>query len=117
MKTEKRQSPRFPDFARASIEELCPFTGFLEDVSITGCRVRFAHVFDVDIDQEYTLSVQPGIKSSIKEFVLTVKPEWFQNDGEAVEIGFTILRSPGARQYLNYVDTIAALEQQERQEA
>ena len=117
MNRENRHEPRFRDFARAVIEELCPFPGYLEDVSVTGCKVRFAHSFDVDIDREYSLAVQPGIKAAVKEFVLTVKPEWFQNDGENVEIGFTVLRSPGARQFINYVETLASLEEQELQEA
>lgn len=117
MNRDNRKKQRFRDFARATIDELCPFPGFLEDVSATGCRVRFAHAFDVDIDKEYSLAVQPGIKSPIKEFVLTVKPEWYQNDDESVEIGFTVLRSPGARQYLNYVEALSALEEQELQEA
>jgi len=117
MNRENRHEPRFRDFTRAVIDELCPFPGYLEDVSTTGCKVRFTHSFEIDIDQEYTLSIQPGIKSPMKEFVLTVKPEWFQDDGENIEIGFTVLRSPGARQYITYVETLAALEEQELQEA
>jgi len=113
MSTDNRLAPRFHDFARARINELCTFPGFLEDVSKTGCRVRFSHVSDIDTDREYTLTILPALRSGIEEFILVVKPEWVRRLSDAVEIGFNVLRSPGSRQFCRYVDILAELEEDE----
>ena len=110
MMGDNRKTPRFRDFARAKLAELCQFTGFLEDVSKTGCRVRFSNIFELDPDQEYTLTVLPALRSGIPEFSLTVRPQWVQSDADFLEIGFTVLHSPGLRYFSRYVDMLAELE-------
>ncbi len=117
MSTDNRQSPRFRDFARARVDELCQLPGFLEDVSKTGCKVRFSHEFEVDSEREYTLTIQPASRSGIREFDLTVRPEWVRKDDDAVEIGFSILHSPGVRQFHRYVELLEGLEDRELQQA
>ena len=117
MSIDNRQTPRFRDFARARIEELCHLPGFLEDVSKTGCKVRFSHDFEVDADREYTLTIQPAGRSGLREFELTVKPEWVERDEDSLEIGFSVLRSPGTRSFFKYVELLAGLEDREVQEA
>ncbi|HNY21811.1 MAG TPA: hypothetical protein PKO22_06635 [Treponemataceae bacterium] len=117
MSIENRIAPRYPDFARAKLEDLCPLPGFLEDVSKTGCKVRLSHVLDVDTDREYCLTVLPALRSGIREFELIVKPCWVRAEKDAVEIGFNVLHSPGIKQYNRYVDILAELEEEELQEA
>lgn len=109
--------PRFQDFARARINELCQLPGFLEDVSRTGCRVRFSHVTDIDTEQEYTLYIQPALKSGLGEFSLVVQPQWIQRNGDSVDIGFAVLHSPGIRQFTRYVEHLEDLETVAVQEA
>jgi hypothetical protein len=114
MNMNNRQMPRFSDFARAKIDELCQLPGFLEDVSKTGCKVRFSHTFEIDTDREYTLTV---LRSGIKEFELVVKPEWICRKDESLYVGFCVLHSPGIRQYIKYVDILAQLDLCVMQEA
>ena len=117
MSIDNRQTQRFRDFARARINELCQLPGFLEDVSKTGCRVRFCHAFEVDTDREYNLTVLPALRSGLKEFDLIVRPEWIRNAKDSLDVGFCILHSPGIRQYLKYVEILAQLDEQVPQEA
>jgi hypothetical protein len=117
MGIEDRASPRYQDFARAKITELCCLPGFLEDVSKTGCKVRFSHVLDVDTDREYTLTVLPALRSGIREFELVVRPCWVNAMQDAMEVGFCVLHSPGLRHFTRYVDILAELEEEEIQEA
>ena len=117
MSIENRIAPRFSDFASAKISELCCLPGYLEDVSKTGCKVRFSHIFDIDTDREYTLTVLPALRSGIKEFELVVRPCWVKTEADFVEIGFNVLMSPGIRLFSRYVDILAELEEVELQEA
>jgi len=113
MSIDNRLVPRFRDFARARINELCCLPGFLEDVSKTGCKVRFSHVRELDTDREYTLTVLPALRSGIAEFSLTVIPQWISRIEDAVEIGFAVLPCPGIRHFSRYVDILADLEEDE----
>jgi len=117
MNIDNRQTQRIPDFARARISELCQFPGYLEDVSRTGCKVRFSHSFEVDTDQEYTLTVLPAFRSGIREFDLIVQPQWVKKEADCVEIGFSILCCPGICQFKRYVEILAELEEAIPQEA
>jgi hypothetical protein len=117
MGIDNRQTPRFRDFARAKIEGLCQLPGILADVSRTGCRVRFSHRLEVDVDREYTLTVLPALRSGIREFELIVKPEWVRSSGDSLDIGFSILHSPGIRDFAKYVSILAREEEEELQEA
>lgn len=117
MSIENRQAPRYNDFARARIDELCQLPGFLEDVSKNGCKVRFMHVCDLDTESEYTMTILPALRSGIREFSIVVKPQWIRKGGDYVEIGFSVLCSPGMCQFNRYVDILAQLEEVELQEA
>lgn len=117
MCNNNRQMPRFNDFARAKINGLCQLPGILEDVSKTGCKVRFPHSFEIDTDVEYTLTILPALRSGIKEFELVVRPEWVCGKDDSFLIGFCILHSPGMRQYQKYVEILAQLDLQILQEA
>jgi len=114
MSVNQRRAPRFSDFARAKLNQVYQLPGFLEDVSATGCRVRFTHTFEVDTDREYVLTILPSLRSGLFEFDLTVHPEWVKTTEETTEIGFSILHCPGTRTYQRYVAILA--EQQEELE-
>ena len=117
MSSDNRQAPRFQDFARARVDELCQLPGFLEDVSKNGCKVRFPLSFEVDTDREYTLTVQPTCRSGIKEFNLMVKPQRVNQKADSFEIGFSVLYSPGTKHLRNYIEVLAGLGDPELQEA
>jgi hypothetical protein len=117
MSNENRQTPRLPDFARARIEELCQLPCFLEDVSKTGCKVRFSQRIELDMDKEYALTVLPAFRSGLKEFDIVVRPQWLKPGKDSTEIGFAVLCSPGMRAFGQYVQALAVLEEAELQEA
>lgn len=117
MSIDNRQDPRIRDFARARIDELCCLPCFLEDVSKTGCKVRFSQDIEIDTDREYTLTVLPAFRTGIKEFDLVVRPQWISRSADSVEIGFSVLCSPGIRQFSRYVEILATLEESVLQEA
>lgn len=106
MGNENRQTPRYRDYARARIEDLSQLPGVLEDVSKTGCKVRFSHVFAVDTEREYIMTVQPACRSGFREFDLVVKPEWIHEHANSLDVGFSILHSPGTRSHHKYLDIL-----------
>lgn len=117
MSNENRQTPRVPDFARARIDELCQLPCFVEDVSKNGCRVRFSQIIELDMEREYELTVLPAFRSGLKEFDITVRPQWVKTGKDSTEIGFAVLCSPGMRKFTQYVQALAVLEEAELQEA
>jgi hypothetical protein len=117
MSIDQRQTPRIHDFAKACMPELTKLPGFLEDVSKTGCKVRFTDTFEIDMDQEYTLTVQPSLRSGIKGFDLVVSPQWARTETDSMEIGFFVLHCPGTCPFNKYVDILASYEVELIQEA
>lgn len=117
MSSENRQMPRYRDFARAWIEDLSQLPGVLEDVSKTGCKVRFSHVFPVDSDREYLMTVHPACRSGIREFELVVRPEWVRERDNSLDIGFSILHSPGSRSHHSYIELLSESEDELFEEA
>lgn len=117
MSINNRKMPRYTDFARAIMTELCQLPGILEDVCKCGCKIRFSHVFEVDTDREYTLTILPVLRSGIKEIELLVKPEWVCSNGTSLDIGFCILHSPGIRDFYSYLSILEHQNVLELQEA
>ncbi len=117
MSIDKRELPRFRDFAGARIDGVSHLPGFLEDVSKTGCRVRFSDNFILDSDAEYDLTILPSLRSGLKSFTMVVKPEWVVSEKTNLEVGFSVLHCPGVRQYQKYVECLADQCNAEVQEA
>ncbi|ULQ59290.1 PilZ domain-containing protein [Brucepastera parasyntrophica] len=118
MGIEHRRTRRFHDFVRIKVDKLNKLPGFLENISEGGCRVHFSNNFPVDMNEEYTLTILPAPHTGFSDFSLTVKPEWVRKNANSVDIGFSVLHSPGFRQYIKYVHAIAAceIEEEETQE-
>ena len=117
MSIDNRRAPRFRDFARARLGELCHMSGYLEDISQSGCKVRFPHSFEIDTDREYSLTILPGIRSGIREFSIRVQPQWTETSADSIEIGFGVIPSPGIQLYGRYVEQLSRLEVEQLQEA
>lgn len=102
---ERRKSPRFNVFLKAMAEQISQFAGCLEDISEHGCKVRFPGADDFDMDGEYAMTVYPQINSGFSDFNVVVKPCWLKRMRDETVIGFSILHSPGYKQFLKYVTT------------
>ncbi len=107
MVLDNRKEQRYTDFARADVQELCTLPGILENISLTGCRVRFNLFFQVRKNTEYTIKIQPSRKTGLIPFTLIGTPVWVSQADGGTKIGFHILHSPGSailRQYLNLLN-------------
>lgn len=117
MSITNRQLPRYRDFARARVTELSCMPGVIEDVSRGGCKVRFSHSIEIDSEREYSLTVHPCPGSGFTEFELVVRPQWSEVTEDSTEIGFTVLHSPGIRDFHRYVALLSEQEETALQEA
>lgn len=114
---EKRRSPRFNVFLKAIAEKISQFSGTLEDISESGCKVRFPKTDVFDMDEEYSMTVFPQPNSNFNDFNLLVKPCWTKQTTDETLIGFHVLHSPGYKQFSNYVASfIAKMAQQNERE-
>ncbi len=105
---EKRSCPRFNVFLKAVAEEISQFSGSLEDISANGCKVRFPKTDAFDMDVEYSMTVYPQPNSGFSDFNLIVKPCWVGHTKDETLIGFSVLYSPGYKQFSKYVNSFVA---------
>ena len=105
---ENRKEPRFAVFFKVWARDLSRFSGGIEGVSKSGCRLRFPDAEDFDLDGEYAVTVCPQPNSGNRNFELTVKPRWIQRVENGAVVGCSVLCSPGYRQFLRLVHQISA---------
>lgn len=103
---EARKDVRFEEIGRVEAPELCAFSGVLDDISLSGCRVHFPVPVDVDIEdeKEYELKIYPS-RANADEIELLCIPCWKteNNDEECSSLGFKIIHSPGTPQLESYI--------------
>lgn len=102
----QRKADRFDDFGRVDAAELCQLPGVLEDISFSGCKVRFPISVMVDLDNDYTLKIRPSRKSDSSPLVLLCHPQWIRNLDVETVIGFEILRSPDTARLNAYIQLL-----------
>ena len=107
MLVDKRKDERFDDIGRAESPELCALPGFLVDISMLGCRVRFPVNFEVPMEKDIELKVITARKGSSQPITLIAHPQWFHSESDSTEIGFKFLRSPGTRELYKYIERLA----------
>lgn len=109
--TEERKDVRFEEIARVEAPALCSLPGVLEDISQSGCRVRFPVPVEIESEDEseYELKIYPSRQGSA-EIDLLCLPCWVKNDsrGDEYSLGFKILHSPGTKQLEDYINTLKA---------
>ncbi|MBE6350074.1 MAG: PilZ domain-containing protein [Spirochaetaceae bacterium] len=106
MIVEQRKIVRYDDIGKIEAPDISNFAGILEDISQTGCRVRFPILLDIDMDNDYEVKFTPT-RSGQSSFNLIVHPMWIETEDSATQIGFQFLYSPGERQLLQYIERIA----------
>ena len=89
MRKEHRTEERFLECGRVEINALCILPGVLDDISITGCKVRFSVPVQVDMEGEYTLRLYLDNMS----MELLARPQWHTESRGGSGIGFYFLRS------------------------
>lgn len=107
MSTENRGAERFSDFAKVQADKLSRLPGILQDLSRTGCRVKFSHVDSVDSSSEFTMIITPAPEYGMNAFEIVVKPVWTVQSADSCKIGFTVLHSVGTRDYIRYIEKLS----------
>lgn len=78
------------------------FPGALDDISISGCKVRFPNMVDVDLDNDYSLNIRLGTFEGAP-LRLICHPKWVKSLHGQTEVGFVFLHSPDTRRLESYI--------------
>lgn len=113
MKAEHRREPRFEESGRVEATDLCELPGVLDDISATGCKVRFPVPIKIDMESDYNIKVKIPHKKFDTTFSIVCKPKWISRCGSQSNVGFIFLCSPGIpfiKRYINYLKADSAKE-------
>lgn len=101
-----RKSVRFEDFGRVECPEICPVAGFLDDISLNGCKIHFDMPVSLNMEDDYELKIRLS-RFSTEIFTFFAHPQWErQNDGGSSEIGFLLLHSPDTSKLETYINEL-----------
>ncbi len=106
MKNEHRKDVRYEDSGRVEAKSLCALPGVLDDISISGCKVRFPLPIEVDMDNDYDLKMNIPHTDFLPVLRLTGRPQWKKRVGSQTQVGFAFLYSPGTpalNKYINHL--------------
>lgn len=106
MLVEQRKIVRYEDIGKIEAPDISNFAGVLEDISQTGCRVRFPVLLDIDMDSDYEVKFTPT-RNGQSAFNLMVHPMWIDAEDDSTQMGFQFLFSPGEKQLLQYIELVA----------
>ncbi len=112
---EQRKDARFEDIGRVDIPALCVLPAILVDISMYGCKIRFPVALGIEMENEYDLKITPAIRE-FGSFHLIGEPAWIKKEQKATEVGFKILRSPGTRNFQNYVEKLVQTAEMQMQD-
>ena len=111
---EHRKEQRYGVFTKVVAKEISQFPGCVEDVSKTGCRIKFSDVEEIDFESEYSATVYAhpsGLEGAGSEcFDLVLRPNWITRNGAGAVIGFSVLCTPGYRGFVRFVERVAEAE-------
>ena len=106
-KIENRKNRRFPSIAKAQIPAAFTGEALLKDISITGCRIECTMHVDIHENCEYSITIYPEDTAEIGSFDLLADCKWIHSGSYSCDIGFSIKRSPGKRNFERYVDYLS----------
>ena len=104
---ENRKERRYPSIAHARIPELFTGDALLRDISITGCRIECTMHIDIKENARYTITVLPEKSAGVDQFDLIADCKWFHFSSNSYSAGFTIIKSPGKKDFEKYVDYLS----------
>ena len=107
MKNDKRSTERFIIYARAEAPDICQIPGILENISQSGCKIRFPLSLNVDFESDYTVKITFSENTKTLPFILICHPERLSEKDGATEVGFSFLRSPDTSRLVAFVQKLA----------
>ena len=104
---EHRRNSRFQSSARVIIEGVSEEETHLKDISVTGCRVAFTSMTNIEPAMQYKVEIIPESIAAIGSFDFLVESKWVQVNGNSCEVGFSIISFPKAKKFQRYVDYLS----------
>ncbi len=93
MKKELRKTERFNEIGKVECSELSALPGILEDISLSGCKVRFPVNLNISGENEYKMLFMLT-DTRFSHMELICHPRWIMKERTKTTVGFKILRSP-----------------------
>ena len=103
MSRDLRREERFEHYGCATADELCSFSGRLEDISLSGCRIRFPVPVTMDMDNDYKVNIKLSGNDKVSVIPVLCHPEWNRVEDGQSEIGFSFLHSLSTPRLESYV--------------
>lgn len=103
MSRDQRKEERFEYYGSVESEELCSFPGVLDDISLSGCKVRFPVPVTIDMDNDYNVYIKISQNEEISTLPMICHPEWNKIDDGQSEIGFSFLHSLSTPKLESYI--------------
>ena len=108
---ENRKEQRYDVFMKVIAKEISQFPGCVQNVSKSGCKINFPDIEDFDFEREYSATLYSQGSMGVCTFDLTLKPVWTAPSKQGAMMGFSILRSPGYRGFIRFVESLAETEE------
>ncbi len=102
MRKEHRMEERYNEIGKVDALDLCVLPGVLDDISITGCKVRFPVPVLPNMENEYKLKILVANNS----LEMLCNPQWTRNGESGTEIGFKFLRSKDSPLLSNFIHSL-----------
>ncbi len=103
MSRNLRKNERFYDFGRADCSLICPVSGILEDISLTGCKIHYDAPVMINPETDYEIHIRLS-RASVGTFVLMCHPQWQKEKADgSTEVGFIFLHSPDSTALESYI--------------
>ncbi|MBR1911184.1 MAG: PilZ domain-containing protein [Treponema sp.] len=103
MSRNQRRDERYEYYGCVTSHKICSLPGRLEDISLSGCRVRFPIPVSMDMDNDYTVNIKLFNNESASTLPVLCHPEWNKQEDGQTEIGFSFLQSLNTHKLESYV--------------
>ena len=111
MQKEERNSERFDDIGRFESKALCALPATLQNISKTGCCVRYQFPVTIDSDNDYEAKITFARVAAEGSFQLLCHPQWIKQAGSVTDIGFLFL--PSTKDYGRLAEYIKDLQDEQ----
>ncbi|MCQ2590508.1 MAG: PilZ domain-containing protein [Treponema sp.] len=110
MNEDNRQDTRYCEIGRVIAPELCALNGILDDISLTGCKIHFPCIFQVNLDEEYNLKIALSRSPEDEPLQLLCRPIWIQHGATDTYIGMQNMYSPDENRLKGFIDFLEQLD-------
>ncbi len=103
---ENRKEVRYSVFMKVIANGISQFPGCMEEISKSGCKIKFSDAGEIDFESEYTVTVYPHQDVQSKSFDLILIPRWVYRVDTGAVIGFSVLCTPGYSSFIKHVEAL-----------